>query len=433
MIRRPANAAVLIVAYALAVTQAPASTLQLIWSASQTILPTGGSGTWNLTNSHWTPSGPVNYQQWVNDGTAEAIFGASAGTVTFGADITTAGIDFAADGYTLNGNGHTLTFSNASGSTPFITVESGNTATVNASLSYTGRLNVNGPGTLMLGGGGSIGHLDLDGGGATTVNGGTLALNNPTSLTIESSQLTISNGAAVTAAGTTTLNSTLSAITINGGSLTTNGLSSSVASSINLQADPTGGAALTINGSGQTYSGSIQGAGSMVIASGSQTLSGTNASFTGNTTVNGGSLTLGTGHELLNSTVAINVDNGLNLNGLASATVGGLTGTGALNLGATALTLNGTSTAAYSGSFSGTGTVTLAGGTQTLSGGGSLTAVNVQQGALTVNGGTTNLTATSGYGLFVGTSVGNAASPARLTIDNGAVVNGSGDVGVNGH
>ena len=88
------------------------------------------------------------------------------------------------------------------------------------------------------------------------------------------------------------------------------------------------GAGLTINGSGtgtltlmnpssQTNGGSpgltVSGAGAIFL--------GAANTFTGNTTITSGLITLGNGLALQNSTVEIDVDNGLNFNGQASATI----------------------------------------------------------------------------------------------------------------
>ena len=124
---------------------------------------------------------------------------------------------------------------------------------------------------------------------------------------------------------------------------------------------------------------------------------------------------LGSRFALQSSTVDIDVNNGLNLNGLSSAIIGGLTGTGSLNLGVTQLSV-GTSGAdtSYSGVFSGTtgGLTKVGGGTLTLSGGGTMDNIGVSAGGVNITGGTLNLTDTN-------TAI-NAAG-GTLTLSGGAI------------
>jgi len=163
--------------------------------------------------------------------------------------------------------------------------------------------------------------------------------------------------------------------------------------------------------------------------SGTLTLSNANT-FDGMVAINQGQIRLGQGLALQNGTVAIGVNNGLNLNGLASATLGNLSGTGSLGLGATQLTIgkNNQSPAAYSGTITGsTGSLTKVGtGTTSLSGAGSsFDNLLVQEGKLTLSGGSMTLTNTQ-EGLKVGTGVAGASGGPILELINGASVSALG-------
>ncbi len=194
---------------------------------------------------------------------------------------------------------------------------------------------------------------------------------------------------------------------------------------------------LIINGSGtgtltltnpisQTNGGSpgltVSGAGAIFL--------GAANTFTGNTTITSGLITLGNGLALQNSTVEIDVDNGLNFNVQASATMGGLSGTGAINLGDTALTVGGNNASTiYSGiitSSSGSTTASLTktgSGALTLFGTGSnLSKLADTSGSVTLNGGSLALTSTSANGADEALRIGSATGPASLTIQGGATL-----------
>ncbi|MBC7805155.1 MAG: autotransporter-associated beta strand repeat-containing protein, partial [Akkermansiaceae bacterium] len=176
----------------------------------------------------------------------------------------------------------------------------------------------------------------------------------------------------------------------------------------------------------------ISGAGTLTkIGAGAVTLSGTNT-FTGATTITSGVLTLGNANALQNSTVNININNGLDTNGQASATIGSLAGTGGLNLGTTSLAAGGNNASTtYSGVLSGSTSLTKS-GTGKLT----LTGANTYTGNTTVSTGTLQVGSSGTAGSIVGdVSVGTGANLTFNRSDNitfGNVISGAGSVTHNG-
>ena len=279
---------------------------------------------------------------------------------------------------------------------------------------------------------GASGQATVDG---STWNTGVLSLGGVDSANRGGSgTLIMTGGAAMNVAGATTLFGNNSQIEINQAQLTTGLLSSFNHDTTGfLQiADPPNGSALVIDdataGHTADFSGTIAGGGSVLKTGASiQTLSGANTFF-GATIINGGSIVAGNPLALQGSTVNINVDGGLNLNGLPAATLGGLAGSGALNLGATALTVGANSeSSTYSGALGATtGSLTKTGvGTLTLTGGVSVDALTVSGGAVAVRGGTLTLTDPQ-LPLFVG----GTALLASLMASGGTTINATGQTSV---
>jgi autotransporter-associated beta strand protein len=109
----------------------------------------GGSGTWNGTNTNWTnASGTVN-SAW---GGGTAVFGTVGGTVTVGSPINVQGLIFGVTGYTLTGAAKApLNLVGGPGSAPLISVtHASDTATIGAVISGIAGLGANGAGTLIL-------------------------------------------------------------------------------------------------------------------------------------------------------------------------------------------------------------------------------------------------------------------------------------------
>ncbi|MFQ0812354.1 hypothetical protein AVM02_03015 [Brucella anthropi] len=142
----------------------------------------GGSGTWNLEKDNWTESNGPNSPQkdklfnarYTNG--SFAVFGGTAGQVKVdnaSGQITAAGMQFASDGYHLTGGALTLAHSTQ----PIIRVGDSLqhaapiTATIDNELEGTGGINKTDYGTLILTG-------DSSYSGGTTVTGGILQLGN---------------------------------------------------------------------------------------------------------------------------------------------------------------------------------------------------------------------------------------------------------------
>jgi fibronectin-binding autotransporter adhesin len=381
------------------------------------ILTLSGNNTFSgaLTIQNGTLSVPV-----MNDAGVAGPLGQSADAVVLGAGTVTSG--------TLQYTGATAS------STKPLNIDFGGVAQIDGSGTVltlsgqvnqtgTGLLTKTGPGTLTLAGTGdnvglgvvaNAGTLILAktssagvhaiGGGGITVSGGTVQFGG-------SGGDQIYDGCNVTInSGTFDLNGqneTITVLTGSGGTILNNGGNSSILSF---------GLSITI-GTTYTYSGVIAngsfGAGgvSLVkVGAGTQTLSGINT-YTGSTTVNGGTLKAGIATQafgvgsavMLANTSGVVLDiTGFN-NTIGSLTGGGATG-GNVTLGAAVLTVgsDNSSPAAYAGVISGTGAVTKIGvGTLILS------RANLYTGLTTISDGTLQ------YG------VANALSNGAVTVNGG--------------
>lgn len=247
--------------------------------------------------------------------------------------------------------------------------------------------------------------------------------------------LIVGPGGLVTASDTLTFWSATSTLRIEGGQVQVGRLASDGAlGSVELLADGSAGAALQITGASgtPTFAGVISGAGSLRKTGGSvQTLAGANT-FSGSTTVAGGRIVLGNPLALQNSTVVLDVDGGLDLAGLAEATVGNLAGSGALALGTSVLrTGNNGAATVHAGTLTGTTgyLIKVGSGTSTLSGSGSsFSGLSVNSGTLRLSGGSMQLSSVS-RGAFPAIAVGGGG---LLDIADGAVISpdGPGDSSV---
>jgi autotransporter-associated beta strand protein len=301
-------------------------------------------------------------------------------------------------------------------------IQSGTTTINNSIYNYAGwyqGLTKNGTGTLVLNGANSYN-------GTTNLRAGTLVLNNNTALgagslstlTIISGTLDVTNGSTITL----TNNYTQS---WNGdfAFLGTNGSLNMGTGAVTMNASRT----VTVSNGTLTVGGAIGGStfGLTKNGSGTLVLSGANT-YNGTTTVNNGTLTLGAADRIAD-TSNLNVAGGtFNLGGF-NETLGSITGSGNITLGAGTLTTNSTSNTTFSGLISGTGGLTK-NGTSTLT----LSGNNTYNGTTTINAGTIEIAAAGRLG--AGNYTGNISNSGGLIHSGttnqilGGILSGSGSL-----
>jgi fibronectin-binding autotransporter adhesin len=333
----------------------------------------GGNGVWqnNLGNDNWTDaSGVVNAPY--ADG-AIAIFTAAPGTVTvdnsLGA-VTTAGMQFASDGYVLTGDPLTLT-----GATAEIRVGdasaagAGYTATINNALAGSSQLVKTDLGTLVLNGGNTYT-------GGTAINGGTLQISTDGSLGAAAGGLSLNGGTLHTTADVSSSRSV--ALTGNGTFLADG------ATTLSLTGTVSGAGALTKSGTG-----------TLVLAG--------NDSYAGGTTISAGRLELGNG-------------------GTSGSIVGNVANSGVLGFSRS-------DTSTFAGVISGSGSVDQMGSGTTI-----LTGANSYAGGTTISSGTLQLGDGGTSGSIVGNvaNAGTLAFNRSDDITFAGVISGSGGVNQDG-
>jgi autotransporter-associated beta strand protein len=232
---------------------------------------------------------------------------------------------------------------------------------------------ISGAGTLTAGGaGGSVGVS-----GANTYTGGT---------NIQSGTLEVNSSTALGASGN---------ITFAGGTLKYG----VAAADLSARFRSSGAASYSVdtNGNDLTYASALTGTGGLVkLGLGKLTLSAANT-YTGTTSIEAGSVEIGTALGLQNSLVSL-TGGSLSFGALSSATIGGLQGDQAVSLsstsGALALTVAASGTASnFTGVFSGSGSLTKTGaGTLTLGG------ANTFTGNTTISAGTLKLANSTALG-----------------------------------
>jgi autotransporter-associated beta strand protein len=308
----------------------------------------GGSGSWTNTLTNWTSSDGTGNAAW---GGNFAVFQGAPGTVTVDDAIGFGGMQFITSGYVIAAGTGTLSASEALTN---LRADPGVTATIAAAIGGSGGLVKNDAGTVILAAANSYA-------GATTVNGGTLRLA-AASAAPASSAVTVASGATLDVAASQAVGSLAGAgaVTLTGGSLSAGALNSDTA-----------------------FSGVISGSGGVTkTGTGTLTLSGGN-SWTGATSVAGGTLALATGGQIGSGALDVAAGATANLNGIATS-VGALSGAGRITIGTDgSLTTTNTADTSFTGALTGTrAALTKAGaGTLTLSG------ANSFSGGLTVDAG----------------------------------------------
>jgi len=342
----------------------PGST-SLFWNGSGNWVSAGpgagGSGTWANATGSWDPS-------------KTAIFSGTAGAVAVTAATANKGITFSTTGYTVSGG--TITLS-STGTNNVITADSNVTATISSALSTSAGIIKAGTGTLILN---SVQSYT----GGTTVNLGTLQLGDGTSNngTVAGD---IANAAAVVFANPTSL----------------------------------------------TYAGVISGIGNVTVAGpGNLNLTGT-STYSGGTTITGGTLTLGHASDTLKDTGAVTVSGGTLALGNNSDTVGAVTVTSG-NITGTGGTLTATSYAVSNSSGTSTISANLAGAgglIKTNAGSVTLSGTNTYLGNTTINGGTITVASESNLGDSAASLIfgnGTLATTGDLATARAITVNAAG-------
>lgn len=141
----------------------------------------GGTGTWNATGGTDWSGGP-----W--DSTQNAVFQTGSGTVTLGTPVTTTGIKFETDGYTIDGTGaEPLSLATTAGGNIIAVQNSSDTATISAVVDGSTGLQKNGAGALNLTG---INTFT----GEIKINAGTLAIEQDANLGASTNAITLNQG-----------------------------------------------------------------------------------------------------------------------------------------------------------------------------------------------------------------------------------------------
>lgn len=344
----------------------------------------GASQTWNANNNTVTVGGIIS-----DGGNAFGLTKTGAGTLTLNGantytgdtvvsagtlNIGTTALNASIAGNLVNNSATAVTWTNQVGNQVY-----------NGVISGSGGFSKSGTATLTLGGANTFR-------GTTTLNGGTVVMNNASALGFGKNSLTMTGTAA---------------LDVNGNNLSVNVLAGAAGNMIQNNATGTN-VLLTVGASSSagTYAGVIaNGTGTVAVAkvgAGAQVFSGANT-YTGGTTVHLGTLTVSAG-ALGNGAVTVN-------NGATLA-----------------------ATAAVSGSPFGTGAVTSRGGTINFAptGTGSAIAYGVANGATNTQftfGGTTNVNLNKGTQTSVTVTVGNAGATGSVLARDGngmLVINSTG-------
>ncbi|WP_427308493.1 autotransporter-associated beta strand repeat-containing protein [Cupriavidus sp. H39] len=378
----------------------------------------GGSGIWNTSTlgaDNWSGGDGSANAPYTNG--FFAVFQGTPGTVTvdntFG-QVSTSGVQFVVDGYTINGQPLTLTETSSGTGNTTLRVGDGTetfgsmTGTIAAVLQGTTGVTKTGLGTLVLSGANTYS-------GGTTISAGKLQISADANLGGPSGGLTFDSG---TLATTASFNSARAVtVTANGGTI-----------------DVAAGTTLGLTGV-------IGGAGALTKTdTGTLVLSGTNT-YSGGTNINAGTLQLGdggatgsiTGDVTNNGTLAFNRNNTMTVAGVISGNgtvnqigsgttvlTGANTYSGGTNINAGTLQLgDGGATGSITGDVTNNGTLAFnRNNTMTVAGVISGTGVVNQIGS-----GTTVLSGTNTYSGGTNITAGTLVAQSGSALGTGAVVN----------
>jgi fibronectin-binding autotransporter adhesin len=335
----------------------------------------GGNGTWTTTSMNFTDgSGTSNGVQTPQPGFV--VFMGTPGTVTVddsAGQVGVTGMQFAVDGYTITGG--PLQLANAQTT---LRVGDGSGASVNyialisAVLSGTGGLNKTDLGTALLTGVNTYTGL-------TTISSGTLRLDGAGSIAASSG--VVDNGV-LQISGVTGTSASIKSLSGNGVVVE-------------------GGKTLVLTAASDTFAGSVNGTGGLTVAGGSETITGVQG-YTGDTNINSGAALAISGAGSIASSLQVFANGTLDIAAAsAPVNIGGLRGSGAVQLGANTLVIHNNGN--FGGVISGTGALDVEGGIANL------------LGANTYTGGTTigsNAALELGFSSTTGSLIGNV-------VDNG--------------
>lgn len=403
-----------------------AGTVQVGNNDATGVLPSGGI----------TDNGTLIFNRSDNTLVVPTVISGAGALVNNGnGTVTLSGVETLTGPVTVNAG--TLAFagpnSNPSGisKSSGLTINNGGTVTVlvdNALAGSTGKLpiTINAGGTLtgsasLNGGGGASSHIA----GVLTLNGGVLT-DGGTQLVPGNGTWDLDGGVVVPGGPVTSTIATLDVIPHQGGGTSFNITNGGTPSGIDLNVTGT-----FINGTGMADTGVVKdGPGVMAYA-------GTN-NYIGTTTINGGFIRLNNSNAVQNSTVALNVDNGLQFGtGIGTFVLGGLSGVNSLSLtdllgGPITIQVGkNNSSQTYSGILNGSGGLTKIGvGTLSLNG------TNLYTGITTISNGMLTLLepaaldVTPVISLLTSTAVIDPSGrvDGTLTIGVNQALNGNGSV-----
>jgi autotransporter-associated beta strand protein/T5SS/PEP-CTERM-associated repeat protein len=388
------------------------------------VLVTGAGSTWNV-------GGPALFVGNGTSGGPGMLTVANGGTVNSTAPITIGDVT-GASSVTVTGAGSVLNALNSlsiggtgCGCGPLLgTLTIADGGVVNSPGSTT----ITAGSTLNLGTGGLAGAIVTP----AIANNGQIVANFTDTLTLGAA---ISGSGSLSKAGAGTLiltgNSTYSGgTTITGGTLQlgNGGASGSIAGNV------TNNGTFAINRSDTfTFGGIISGSGAFQQNGAGTTIFTAANTYTGGTTINAGTLQLGSGGSLApTGALTVNAGGTFNLNSF-NQTVGDLSGMGAIALGSGTLTAGTANSTTFGGAVSGTGGLVKQGsGALTLSGASSYTGTtNINAGTLVVNGSLASNVFVNAGGTLRGTG-----SIGSLVVGNGAALSPGNSIGrltVNGN